>query len=129
MEKSQEPAKPNALPDPLSETADNAVCNTCGHEYDQPIFTVVSSNQLSEEYYACPRCLSKVESKEHQKLAETNETEESEPIQETVNALKQEDVEEMSKCPHEFGYLKKREKTSPIPEECFTCKKMIECRI
>ena len=30
-------------------------------------------------------------------------------------------------CLHEFGYLKNRPKNKPIPDECLTCPKMIQC--
>ena len=32
-----------------------------------------------------------------------------------------------SKCPHHFGYLAKRPKSAPIPEECLICVRMLEC--
>ena len=31
------------------------------------------------------------------------------------------------KCPHGFGYLKKRDKDAPIPDECLSCPGMLEC--
>ncbi|MGQ9545081.1 MAG: hypothetical protein ACUVQX_04775, partial [Candidatus Bathycorpusculaceae bacterium] len=30
-------------------------------------------------------------------------------------------------CKHFLGYLRKRPKDSPIPDECLVCEKMIEC--
>ena len=32
-----------------------------------------------------------------------------------------------SKCPHHFGYLADRPKSAPMPDECLTCEKMLEC--
>jgi len=32
------------------------------------------------------------------------------------------------KCPHHFGYLEGLPKFDSIPQECLTCKKMLECR-
>jgi len=32
-----------------------------------------------------------------------------------------------AECLHEFGYLKNRPKGKPIPDECLTCPKMIQC--
>lgn len=34
-----------------------------------------------------------------------------------------------SECPHHFGYLSRRPKDAPIPEECLTCRKMIKCML
>jgi len=31
------------------------------------------------------------------------------------------------KCPYGFGYLKKRDKNAPIPDECLSCPRMLEC--
>ena len=33
-----------------------------------------------------------------------------------------------SKCLYFFGYLTSLDKDSPIPEECLTCKEILECR-
>jgi hypothetical protein len=33
------------------------------------------------------------------------------------------------KCPYHFGYLKKLPKDSPIPDECLSCPRMIECSL
>jgi hypothetical protein len=40
---------------------------------------------------------------------------------------KSEKTEDVPSCSHHMGFLKKREKNSPIPEECLTCLKMIDC--
>ncbi len=34
-----------------------------------------------------------------------------------------------SGCPHHFGYLANRPKDDPIPEECLTCSKIMECML
>jgi hypothetical protein len=31
------------------------------------------------------------------------------------------------KCQHFLGYLKRRPKDTPIPDECLTCGRMVEC--
>jgi hypothetical protein len=32
-----------------------------------------------------------------------------------------------TKCQHFFGYLNKRPKENPFPEECLTCVRMVDC--
>lgn len=32
-----------------------------------------------------------------------------------------------SGCPHRFGYLKEHPKHTPIPNECLTCTRIMEC--
>ena len=33
-----------------------------------------------------------------------------------------------SNCRHVFGYLANRPKSAPIPGECLTCRKLLECK-
>jgi len=104
----------------------NTRCCACGEEYEYPLFAEVLTGPIVEEYYACPRCLTKV------KEAETTETEENdEPAEEEqpgeINVSFVQKIDDTPPCPHTIGYLKKRPKNSPIPENCLTCNKMIEC--
>ena len=125
MERSLSPLKfeiDSLLP---SETHKSSRCNTCGEEIKTPLFAVVSCGYLLEEYYACPRCLSKVGDVERNKTVEVDEAEEEE---EKIQEMEVEDkIEETVACAHHLGYLKQRPKKTPIPEECLTCPKMIEC--
>jgi DNA-directed RNA polymerase subunit RPC12/RpoP len=110
----------------LSAAQPNSRCNTCGEEYKTPLLAMVSSGPLVEEYYACPKCLSKVGIVEHQKNVEVDETEEEEeetPLKMEVETT----IEENAACMHNLGYLKRRPKKTPIPEECLTCSQMIDC--
>jgi len=108
-----------------SETHESSRCNTCGEEFEAPLFAVVSSGYLLEEYYACPRCLSKVGVVERNKTVEVDETEEEDKKFQEIEV--EDKMEEAVTCAHYLGYLKRRPKNTPIPEECLTCAKMIEC--
>jgi hypothetical protein len=108
----------NALP----ETHESSKCDTCGEEFETPLFAVISSGYLKEEYLACPRCLAKVRTVDRQKHVEPEEAEEEEAEEPEVMEVKEKVV-----CAHHLGYLKRRPKNSPIPEECLTCTKMIDC--
>ena len=92
-------------------------CDKCKVIFGKPILATVSSNGHVQSYYACPRCLSKI----HMKTKKTN----------VVVAKKTEKInaksEKIAGCKHFFGFLKKRPKNSPIPDECLTCSRMIEC--
>jgi DNA-directed RNA polymerase subunit RPC12/RpoP len=108
----------------LSATHGGSRCGACGEEFETPLLAMVFSDSLVEEYYACPTCLSKVGSVGRQKDFEVEEAEEEEKSLET----EVEDTgEETAGCMHHLGYLKRRPKNTPIPEECLTCSKMIEC--
>jgi DNA-directed RNA polymerase subunit RPC12/RpoP len=108
----------------LSTTQARSRCSTCGAEFETPLLAMISSGFLLEEYYACPNCLSKVGTVENQK----NEVEKvDEEENETLKVEVENKMEETVACAHDFGYLKRRPKNTPIPEECLTCSKMIEC--
>lgn len=87
-------------------------CNECGKKFEEPTFTSISSQGIVQTYYACPRCLSKI-----------NEDEEIETEKNEALAA----PEEPEKCQHFLGYLKERPKETAIPEDCLICERMIEC--
>ena len=114
-----------------AETEETSVCAVCGEEFNQPLLAELHSEGMIEEYYACPRCLTKVGEVDPESRMEPEEPEEIEEEPElaleetpTIEAAK---PEETQPCPYHLGYLKTREKSSPIPEGCFTCTKMIDC--
>jgi hypothetical protein len=111
---------------------------------------MVFNESVVEEYYACPNCLSKVASlREKTVVDEEAEVEEgdasgdvgdvdfgfgldAEEVAEPVTSVEESDAvggggDVAGGCLHGLGYLKKRGKNVPIPEECLTCSKMIDC--
>jgi len=124
-------------------TQTNVRCNKCGEEYEQPLFAKVISGQSVEEYYACPKCLSKVKHAKREEPVEVEPIAPDEPDEpvEPAEPAEEEQPEEpryvvnklpdtpqaTGGCPHQLGYLKKRDKNSPFPEDCLVCSKMIEC--
>ncbi len=34
-----------------------------------------------------------------------------------------------SGCPHDFGYLAKRPKDAPIPQQCLVCSRIVDCML
>jgi DNA-directed RNA polymerase subunit RPC12/RpoP len=100
-------------------------CSACGEEFEKPLLAMVFSDFLVEEYYACPKCLSKVCSVERQGDVGVGEAEVDEG--ESLELEVEDAVEEAVGCAHHLGYLRRRPKNTPIPEGCFTCSKMIDC--
>ena len=117
---------------PQSETKENSACNVCGEEFEEPLYAELHSGSIIEEYYACPRCLTKVGEVEHERKTSTDESIEKEAaetpleVEETTNSNNGKS-EETQTCPHYIGYLRKREKGTAVPEGCLTCAKMIDC--
>jgi DNA-directed RNA polymerase subunit RPC12/RpoP len=131
MEKSLGPSNLSVFNNSNLEKLESFTCDACGEEFDQPLFAAVSSNTTHDEYYACPRCLSKIECRERKKNVEADETKETEQLdqtQDTQNKPQEVKTEESTNCKYQFGYLNKSQKNTPIPEECLICTKMIECR-
>jgi len=54
-------------------------------------------------------------------------SEEEEKASTVAVRKKEESKSDEVKCEHFLGYLKKRPKNTPIPDECLTYSKMIEC--
>jgi len=107
-------------------------CRACGETFETPLLAMVFSESATEEYYACPKCLSKVASirkapeiEEAYAVEDALEDDVAEP--KAAEVAVEGNVEGPRSCVHYLGYLKKRPKNTPIPEECLTCSKMIEC--
>ncbi len=112
-----------------SRTGDISECPSCGKKFDQPLHAELRSGTTAEEYYACPRCLTKVGEIEHETRAIVGEEQEEPalPTEESAPVAEEKKAEEIQSCPYSLGYLRKRAKGSPIPEGCFTCSQMIAC--
>jgi len=111
----------------FTDTEENSVCEVCGKEFEQPLLAEKTSDGQIETYYACPRCLTKVGEAERREKAEVEELEEEEETADAEPETLSSKIENTSACPYYLGYLKKRQRDSPIPETCFICSKMIEC--
>lgn len=100
----------------------HCTCDECGEMFRKPLLATVVSNDSSEKYYACPRCLTKVSEVKAQQKEESSEA----PSKRDPNQGGTES-ESTAKCQHFLGYLKKRPKDASIPDHCLTCPKMVEC--
>jgi hypothetical protein len=60
------------------------------------------------------------------KVSENEEEEEpTTSALEPTKSIQEPDID--TKCQHFFGYLNKRPKENPFPEECLTCARMVDC--
>ena len=103
-------------------------CEECGTSYQKPLLATVSSRGLVQTYYACPRCLSKKGSPE-QEESQGSKNDDEAVTPESSHRRVMPKMEDNAECKHSMGYLKKRPKDTPIPDECLTCGKMVECLI
>ncbi len=96
-------------------------CSECGERYHEPFHATIRMKNSDQEYYACPRCLAKVG-----EITVMDEKEENaQPVTES-NVL-HDSAKSETGCQHQLGYLRNRPKDTPIPDECLTCIKMVEC--
>jgi DNA-directed RNA polymerase subunit RPC12/RpoP len=102
---------------------DGFTCDGCGRAFERPIIATFLNSSQVQKYYACPRCMTEV------KDADASDSDEGERTRSSLKQLKTSPIESKTSanCEHFFGYLKKREKDAPIPEECLMCGRMIEC--
>lgn len=130
---------PNYLNQPNENEAN--FCPSCNQELKNLLLTIKPTEDLIEEYYACPKCLTKIKEKhkindknlqtapspqnlvEKEKIAVPTETSTQVQIAASVVAEK----EKPSGCNHNLKYLKTREKGAVLPDECLVCEKMIDC--
>lgn len=123
MQTDADPRKHNKEDCPSKTSRKSFTCDGCERTFQRPIFATVSTSGQIQKYYACPRCMTKVNN------IKAPESDREEITSTSMMEPKKLDAEfeNMAKCKHFFGYLKKRQKETPIPEECLTCVKMFEC--
>lgn len=111
----------------------------CERVFDNPIIVQDLSSTDKSSYYACPYCLTEivVEGTSHGEDKKVKRKRKGTKIEETkAEPLKEESVKPSDElflkeheCPYYFGYLNQRSKGEEIPEECLTCKKIVQCML
>jgi hypothetical protein len=97
----------------------------CKKTFTTPLKTLNLQDNPSEPYYACPVCLTRIESAEQAKLERA--TQQSTPVK---AAAKQsfKSGDKPSGCQFHLGYLSTRSQKE-IPEDCLTCRDIVECML
>jgi hypothetical protein len=129
----------------------------CHREIEEPILLNNLSKTPTEQYYACPHCLIKLDTDAENEEDIIEESASSPPLHPSLERVldaisarpqkEREDIEEVpvksSKeegkgpkgeegpkgCSHHFGYLANRPKDAPFPQECLTCQKIVDCML
>jgi len=94
------------------------------HRKIEPILLNKLSTAPVEQYYACPHCFIKLDviSTQPQKQKEEKKKKEEPPAKPPEKKEKG-----PSRCAGYIGYLATLPKNKPIPEECLTCPKVLDC--
>jgi DNA-directed RNA polymerase subunit RPC12/RpoP len=123
MQREQDVCKLDEDDCPSKNHAKDFTCDECGRTFQRPILATVSASGQTQTYYACPRCMAKVQSFSGAAM----EKQEKGTVS-TVESRKLKTEQEAAvKCGHFLGYLNKHQKNMPFPDECLTCEKMVEC--
>ena len=95
----------------------------CQKKFENLIIVHDNSKKPTENYYACPTCLTELDptttqglEKEEILIEEKTETERTHPEREIPTG-----------CPNYLGYLLNHLKDAFLPEECLICPKMLDC--
>jgi len=104
----------------------------CRKKIEKPILLSDLSTPSAEKYYACPHCFVKLDLISTRPQKEKEEKKKEEP---PVKSLEEEELlvkpseEEKgpSRCAGYLGYLSSRPENAPIPKECLTCPKVLDC--
>jgi len=108
----------------------------CGRVFANPIIVQDLTSKNEPSYSACPYCLTEIVIEEDSEVEEEKRTlKKKRAIIEKAKAQppKLKPAEQLSLkeqgCPYHFGYLSQRSRKEEIPEECMTCKKIVECML
>lgn len=134
----------------LSNESVVTVCSNprCQRKIEEPIVLNCLSTKPAERYYACPHCFIKLDvdteksqpQKEEEKKEERSAVKplkrEEKPAVEPLEKEKEPAAKPLEKegkgpsgCPHDFGYLAKRPKDAPIPQQCLVCSRIMDCML
>jgi len=80
------------------------------------------STKPVDSYYACPHCLIKLDVISTQLLKEQEKK-----IKEEPKIKPPEKEKGSSRCTEHLGYLASLPEDKPIPQECLTCSKVLDC--
>ncbi len=105
----------------------------------------------AEQYYACPHCFLKLTEDVENEESVTEESTHSPPVhpslekvldaisaqpqkeketkEDTAAKTEEAEGEGLSGCSYNFGYLANRPRDSPIPQECLTCQRIVDCML
>ncbi len=113
----------------------------CELVFSRPLKALNLQKDAPTQYYACPNCLTEITVEEDLEFPEEEAmkfevTQELEPEIEgaqegelELEPQKSSFSEESVNCRHHLGYLSEREYNESIPDECMTCKNIVDCML
>ncbi|MCW3995691.1 MAG: hypothetical protein NWE98_06025 [Candidatus Bathyarchaeota archaeon] len=105
-------------------TCPNAACKKT---FDTPLKTVNLRLTPSRPYNACPFCLTKIADIETAKKSKPKQADNT--VETAVQASFSEKNTNPASCNYHLGYLSERSQNGQIPDECLTCKDIVDCML
>jgi hypothetical protein len=94
----------------------------CAKTFNKPLMATMKSENGEKRYYACPYCLTEIKLGKERK---TGKTKNILPDRKSKKDIKMKNKKEG--CLYYLGYLKERPRNTPIPDECLSCREMVQC--
>jgi hypothetical protein len=98
----------------------------CQKTFSVPLKTLDVQTNPSEPFYACPVCLTKIETQEQAKMDKTVHQAAAKPVETPHKQSSKGD--KPAGCQFHLGYLSTRGKKE-IPDGCLTCRDIVECML
>jgi hypothetical protein len=97
----------------------------CKKTFPTPLKTINLQENPAEPYLACPYCLTKISEE-----TETPANDLASKIAQIQEEMKQAEANPKPPvCHQHLGYLSERISKEQVPEECLTCKNMVDCML
>jgi hypothetical protein len=106
-------------------TCPNTACRSI---FIMPLKTLNLQETPTEPYYACPICLTKIETPEQAKLKNLGQQSGAPKQVDAVHKQRLSDNDKPASCQFHLGYLSERGKKE-IPDNCLTCMDIVECML
>jgi hypothetical protein len=105
-------------------TCQNPSCKTT---FSSPLKTLNLQDNPAEPYFACPVCLTKIEEAQVEIKMEPVQIRQEKDIHGKLGVFSV--VEKPQECQFHMGYLSERVKKEEIPDDCLTCKNIVDCML
>ncbi|UCG45858.1 MAG: hypothetical protein JSV58_03575 [Candidatus Bathyarchaeota archaeon] len=117
---------------PSHKKSDEFVCSNkkCGKAVVEP-FKIIDLSEGTKEnvLHVCPHCLSRLEDVPSKVTTPSSPVNEPSQAAEGLKGAAENEGSGPKGCPQFLGYLGKRPKDKPIPDECLMCSEAVRCML
>jgi hypothetical protein len=99
---------------------------SCRKVFPKPLKATNLQKESAEPYDACPFCLTEITAENAVNFSD-NSTAKDIPQGKTLNQDKA--AVNSAACKNHFGFLSERPSKAAIPDECMTCREIVQCML